>query len=132
MAISAQRSRIMRAVKSRDTSPELAVRSLLHRKGYRFRLHRKDLPGCPDLVFVSLHKVVFVHGCFWHGHECKRGARAPKSNAEDWRQKIEKNRRRDTRNREALQASGWRVQTVWECELQNQNLLRRLKRFLRP
>lgn len=132
MATSAERSRIMRAVKSQDTSPELAVRSLLHRKGYRFRLHRKDLPGCPDLVFVSRRKILFIHGCFWHGHECKRGARVPKSNTEYWRQKIEKNRRRDTRNRNTLQASGWRVQTVWECELQNPNLLQRLKRFLGP
>src|SRR5215467_11698981 len=89
------RSRIMRAVKSRDTKPELIIRSLAHRMGYRFRLYRKDLPGCPDLVFPRLRKVVFVHGCFWHGHDCGRGARIPKANAEYWRSKIARNSARD-------------------------------------
>lgn len=85
----------MRAVKSKDTKPERIVRRLVHSLGYRFRLHRKDLPGVPDLVFPRLHKVIYVHGCFWHGHDCKRGARPPKENAECWREKIARNRKRD-------------------------------------
>jgi DNA mismatch endonuclease, patch repair protein len=85
----------MRAVKGSDTAPEMMVRSLAHRMGYRFRLHRKDLPGKPDIVFPKLCKVVFVNGCFWHGHNCARGARAPKANAEYWRTKITRNSLRD-------------------------------------
>ena len=126
----ALRSRIMRAVKGQDTKPELLVRSALHRSGFRFRLHRKDLPGKPDLVFPGRRKVVFVHGCFWHGHNCKRGARAPKNNAEYWRSKIERNRARDERNREALNSAGWKVGTVWECELTGFQWFKRIKRFL--
>jgi len=124
------RSRIMRAVKGRDTKPELFVRSKLHRAGYRFRLHRQTLPGRPDLVFPGRRKVIFVHGCFWHGHDCKRGARSPKNNAGYWRAKIDRNRARDERNREALRDSGWKVETVWECELGDIQWLKRLKRFL--
>src|SRR5690349_582275 len=100
------RSRIMRAVKGVDTAPEMVVRSLAHRMGYRFRLHRKDLPGKPDLVFPKFHKVVFVHGCFWHGHECARGARVPKANAQYWRAKITRNSLRDADNIAALRARG--------------------------
>lgn len=128
--VSAERSRIMRAVKSRDTTPERAVRSLLHKKGYRFRLHRKDLPGCPDLVFVSRRKVLFVHGCFWHGHNCKRGARVPRTNAEYWTGKIARNRARDQRTKTALKALGWRALVLWECELKRPAAVRRLERFL--
>ena len=124
------RSRIMRAVKDRDTKPELFVRSQLHRAGYRFRLHRKTLPGRPDLTFPGRRKVIFVHGCFWHGHDCKRGARSPKNNAEYWRAKIDRNRARDERNREALSDDGWKVAIVWECELGDFRWLKRLKRFL--
>lgn len=124
------RSRIMRAVKGRNTKPELIVRSALHRSGFRFRLHRKDLPGNPDLVFPGRRKVIFVHGCFWHGHDCKRGARAPKHNAGYWRAKIERNRARDQRNQEALKAAGWKVGIVWECELGGSQWINRLKRFL--
>jgi DNA mismatch endonuclease (patch repair protein) len=127
-----QRSRIMRAVKDRDTAPELAVRSLTHRMGYRFRLHRKDLPGKPDLVFPRLHKALFVHGCFWHGHNCARGSRAPKTNAEYWRAKIRRNSLRDAANIEALKAKGWKAAVIWECELKEpKQVAKRLAGFLR-
>lgn len=126
------RSRIMRAVKGGDTAPEMTVRRLAHRLGYRFRLHRKDLPGKPDLVFPRLHKVVFVNGCFWHGHDCARGAREPKANAEYWRTKIGRNRLRDAANVAALKARGWRAAVVWECELKELDRVeRRLSGFLR-
>lgn len=125
------RSRTMRAVRSKDTKPELTLRRLLHRAGYRFRLHRKDLPGSPDLVFPRRKAVIFVHGCFWHGHDCKRGARAPKANAEYWTAKIARNIARDARSREALQAAGWRVSVVWECQLKNpEAVLARASEFL--
>lgn len=126
-----ERSRIMRAVKGKDTSPELAVRRLLHREGYRYRLHRRDLPGNPDLVFPGRRKVIFVHGCFWHGHDCKRGDRSPKANADYWRDKIGRNRRRDARHHDELARQGWRVCVVWECELRHTAAaLDRLIRFL--
>lgn len=127
-----QRSRIMRAVKAADTGPEMAVRRMVHRMGYRFRLHRRDLPGTPDLVFPRLRKVIFVHGCFWHGHDCARGARAPRTNAEYWRGKIARNRARDALHAVALKAQGWRSAVVWECELNNPPAVKkRLGRFLR-
>ncbi len=126
-----QRSRIMRAVKGADTAPEMAVRRMAHNMGYRFRLHRKDLPGKPDLVFPRLHKVVFVHGCFWHGHDCARGARAPKANAEYWRMKISRNSLRDAANMAALKKRGWRAAVIWECELKApERVKRRLAGFL--
>lgn len=125
------RSRTMRAVKDQDTKPELAIRSFLHRQGYRFRLHRKDLPGSPDLVFVSRRKVVFVNGCFWHGHTCARGARLPKTNRDYWRTKILQNVSRDRRSIASLRRSGWRVLVVWECWLRSPtDLGGRLRRFL--
>lgn len=118
------RSATMRAVKSRDTKPEMLVRRAAHALGYRFRLHRKDLPGSPDLVFPSRKKVIFVHGCFWHGHDCARGARMPKTNAEYWRAKMAGNVARDERVRAELAALGWEVLTVWECELKDADVLR--------
>jgi DNA mismatch endonuclease (patch repair protein) len=122
----------MQAVKSKDTAPELLVRSLAHRMGYRFRLYRKDLPGKPDLVFPGLRKVIFVHGCFWHGHDCLRGARVPKSNRDYWVKKISKNRARDVAARTALTGLGWRATVLWECELGNKHSIRRrLRQFLR-
>lgn len=125
------RSRTMRAVRSKNTTPELKVRRLLHGAGYRFRLHRKDLPGSPDLTFSARKAVVFVHGCFWHGHDCKRGARAPKSNADYWTAKFARNIARDARNLEALHVLGWRVAAVWECELKEpQAVLARVSTFL--
>lgn len=125
------RSRMMRAVRSKNTTPELKLRRLLHGAGYRFRLHRKDLPGSPNLTFSGRKAVVFVHGCFWHGHDCKRGARAPKSNAEYWKSKIARNVARDARTLEALAAMNWRAALVWECELtEPQAVLAHVSTFL--
>ncbi len=101
-----ERSRIMRAVKGTNTGPEMIVRRLAHGMGYRFRLHRQDLPGKPDLVFPRLKKIIFVHGCFWHGHDCARGARVPLRNRAYWLRKIAKNRTRDEASRRALSALG--------------------------
>jgi len=130
-ATSPERSRIMRAVKGKDTSPERFVRSLLHRAGYRFRLHRRDLPGNPDIVFPGRRKVIFVHGCFWHGHDCKRGARLPKTNVAYWEEKIQRNKERDARHRRDLKEQAWQVCTVWECELKSPDRLREhLSKFL--
>ena len=126
-----ERSRIMRAVRSRDTAPEMTVRRLVHSMGYRYRLHRKDLPGKPDLVFQSRRKVIFVHGCFWHGHECKRGARVPKTNREYWETKIARNRERDKQHNAELRCKGWRILVVWECQIQEQTaLIERVRHFL--
>jgi DNA mismatch endonuclease (patch repair protein) len=121
------RSRTMRAVKCKDTKPEWIVRRLLHAAGYR--LHVKGMPGKPDLVFPGRRKVIFVHGCFWHGHDCARGDRQPKANAEYWSAKIARNRERDLKHLVALRAYGWKVKTIWECETR-ENLVLRLKKFL--
>jgi DNA mismatch endonuclease (patch repair protein) len=107
----------MQAVRSTDTKPELLVRGIAHRLGYRFRLHRKDLPGKPDLVFVGRRKIVFVHGCFWHGHNCARGARVPRTNRAYWLKKIRRNRQRHVKAESELRLLGWRVLVLWECEL---------------
>lgn len=128
---SEQRSEIMRSVKSRDTKPEMVVRRLLHRMGYRYSLHRPDLPGKPDIVFSSRKKVIFVHGCFWHGHTCKRGSRQPKTNADYWRAKIERNVERFAGQLEELARKGWDALVLWECELSEESNLRaRLIQFL--
>ena len=121
---SPERSAVMRAVKSQDTGPELAVRRLLREFAPGYRLHRADLPGKPDIVYGKRKLAIFVHGCFWHGHDCARGARAPKANAEYWRGKIERNRARDARNLEALAALGWRTVVVYECALKEPAALR--------
>jgi DNA mismatch endonuclease, patch repair protein len=124
------RSANMRAIRSKDMLPELAVRSLVHRMGYRFRLHRSDLPGKPDLVFPSRRKVVFVHGCFWHSHGCKI-AHLPKSNKDYWEPKLKRNRARDLQNVEILKADGWRVLVIWECKTRDERKLSlQLRRFL--
>lgn len=125
--------RRMLAVRGRDTAPELLVRHILHVMGYRFRLHQKNLPGTPDIVLPRHRKIVFVHGCFWHGHdECKRATR-PVNNADTWAAKIEGNRRRDQSNLDALRALGWDVLVVWECELRDAtHLEKRLRTFLQP
>lgn len=121
----------MRAVRSRDTRPEIIVRRTVTALGYRYRLHKAELPGKPDLVFGSRRKAIFVHGCFWHGHDCKRGARAPKANAEYWRSKVQRNRDRDGRTLHALEAADWSVFVVWECETRNiDELAKRLAEFL--
>lgn len=110
------RSRLMAKIRSRDTGPERAVRSILHRLGFRFRLHRKDLPGTPDIVLPGRETVVFVHGCFWHGHGCKLG-KMPKSRTDYWGPKIDANKARDRRKAAALRRLGWRVVSVYGCEL---------------
>jgi DNA mismatch endonuclease (patch repair protein) len=129
--LSTMRSAIMRAVRSRNTGPELRVRALLRPIAPGYRLHRKDVPGSPDIAYVGARRAIFVHGCFWHGHTCSRGARTPKSNADYWLAKIARNRARDTRNLEALAARGWRSLVVWECELTDEAALRdRLRAFV--
>ncbi|QGZ94250.1 very short patch repair endonuclease [Terricaulis silvestris] len=129
-----KRSAVMRAVKSSDTAPERAVRAAVRTAGFarRYRLQGAHLPGKPDLVFTSLRKVVFVHGCFWHGHDCKRGTRQPKDNAAYWRGKIERNRARDLTSLRALKRDGWSALVVWECETRDEAALtRRLAAFLK-
>jgi len=116
---SATRSRMMSGIHGRNTKPEILIRSLLHRRGFRFRLHVRDLPGKPDIVLPRYHAVVFVHGCFWHGHDCPL-FRWPNTRPEFWREKIERNRANDHKVTEALLASGWRVGIVWECAMRGQ------------
>lgn len=124
------RSENMRAIRSKDTQPEMAVRSLVHKLGYRFRLHRGDLPGKPDLVFPARRKVIFVHGCFWHSHGCKPGL-TPKSNQDFWLPKLGQNKVRDGKNLDALAEQGWRALTIWQCELWDSTSLRlKIRRFL--
>lgn len=113
-----QRSRNMAAIHGKNTKPEIRVRSALHALGYRFRLHRKDLPGRPDIVLPRLRTVIFVHGCFWHSHTCRWGQVLPKTRAEFWMKKRRDTVERDARSRAALEAAGWRVIVMWECEIQ--------------
>lgn len=129
-----QRSAIMRAVRSTDTAPERAVRAALCALGYRrrYRLNGAGLPGKPDIVLAALRRVIFVHGCFWHGHDCRRGARKPKDNAAYWSAKIARNVARDRENTSALKALGWRVLVIWECETRATDACsRKLLAFLR-
>lgn len=123
------RSRIMSAVRSKDTAPEVAVRKALHAAGYRFRLHRRDLPGSPDLVLPRHHLALFIHGCFWHGHGCSR-AKRPATNTSYWDAKRERNSARDTVAQQRLRAEGWRVAIIWTCQqgADTRTLLRRLAR----
>jgi len=130
----ARRSRNMAAIRSKDMKPEMFVRSLVHSLGYRFRLHRRDLPGSPDVVFPSRKKIIFVHGCFWHGHDdsaCLDG-RAPRSNQSYWLPKLTRNKERDFKSIAALEAAGWQVLVIWECETRDAGLLQnRLEDFLK-
>ncbi|MDR6941885.1 very short patch repair endonuclease [Mucilaginibacter pocheonensis] len=119
-----KRSQIMRAVKSKNTAPELLVRKLIYSLGYRYRLHSASLPGKPDIIFTNRKKAIFIHGCFWHGHDCKRGDRIPATNTEYWLQKIEKNKARDIQTMEKLIHEGWAVLILWECELKKSDLLK--------
>lgn len=127
------RSRTMRAIRSKDMKPELAVRHLVHGMGYRYRLHRHDLPGRPDLVFPGRRKVIFVHGCFWHQHAepgCKL-AHAPRSNLDYWEPKLARTQERDKANRAALEDTGWNVLAIWECEVKAAGgLANRVRQFL--
>lgn len=125
-----QRSDLMGRVRNRGTTPELLVRGLVYSWGYRYRLHVKTLPGSPDLVFPSRRKVIFVHGCFWHQHRCKRGTR-PATNTDFWNAKLERNTLRDKEAVRLLRNDGWRVAVIWECEVKNtERLTKRLRRFL--
>lgn len=111
-----QRKYNMSRVKAENTKPEILVRKLLHRLGYRFRLHRKDLPGKPDIVLPKYRTVIFVNGCFWHGHNCPKG-KLPETNTRFWEDKITTNQKRDQLNREKLEGEGWAVLTIWECQI---------------
>ena len=129
----AKRSAVMAKVKGRDTGPELRVRRLLWRLGARYRLHRRDLPGSPDIVLAGRRLAVFVHGCFWHGHDCARGARVPKTNRDYWTVKVARNRARDQAALTQLHALGWRAAVIWECELKDRPALEaRLIALLAP
>ena len=124
-----QRSRTMSAVRSKHTKPELFVRRGLHARGFRFRLHRRDLPGKPDIVFPSRKCAIFVNGCFWHGHECSSGA-LPATRREYWEEKIKRNKARDARNQGKLEAAGWNVMVVWECDLKRPRPLKAIVAWL--
>ncbi|MEZ0606155.1 very short patch repair endonuclease [Paraburkholderia sp. IW21] len=127
----AERSARMALVRAKDTKPELLVRRLVHGMGYRYRLHRRDLPGTPDLVFPGRSKVIFIHGCFWHRHARCALARLPKSRGDFWLPKLTANAERDARNVRALRRLGWSVLTIWECQLgDTANLANRIRRFL--
>jgi DNA mismatch endonuclease (patch repair protein) len=119
-----KRSAVMRRVKSRDTTPERLVRRLLTELGVRYRLHRADLPGKPDIVMAGRRLTILIHGCFWHGHDCARGARQPKQNADYWLAKVGRNRMRDADTLARLTALGWRVETIWECEMKDKPALK--------
>lgn len=124
------RSAIMRSVGTKNTGPELRLRRLLHAAGYRYALHRHDLPGTPDMAFPRRRKVIFVHGCYWHGHECRWGM-LPKSRLDYWSTKIARNRERDTRKQRALAQDGWRYLVIWQCELREpEKALQKALRFL--
>lgn len=118
-----KRSAVMRRVKGKNTSPELKVRKALTALGVRYRLNRKDLPGSPDVVMAGRRLAIFVHGCFWHGHDCARGSRVPKANREYWIAKVARNVARDGRTAAELVAAGWRVETIWECDLKDAGAL---------
>ena len=128
----AKRREIMRSVKVKNTAPEVRLRSLLHKNGFRFRLNRKDLPGKPDIVLPKYKAVIFVHGCFWHGHDCKKGHR-PETNMDFWNKKIDATIERDEKDISLLGNLGWRALVVWECEIKKKNedtLLSKIIAFL--
>lgn len=126
-----QRSACMRAVRSKDTSPEMRVRRLAHSLGYRYTLHSPKLPGKPDLVFASRRKIIFVHGCFWHGHSCQHGSTSPATNSDYWTAKRKRNAQRDRENLGVLRKDGWKVLVIWECKTRSPICLRRmLNKFL--
>lgn len=127
----AERSEIMARVRSKNSRPEVFVRKIVFALGFRYRLHGKDLPGHPDIVFRKLRRVIFVHGCFWHRHAACALARLPKSRLDFWLSKLEGNRKRDEKNKRALLRDGWRVLTIWECQLnRSERLTGRIRRFL--
>ena len=124
----ATRSRIMASVSSKNTKPEIRVRSIAHKLGFRFRIHRKELPGNPDIVFPSRHIALFVHGCFWHGHDCPHAQRLPVTNTAYWSDKIRRNVERDAKVQIALIDLGWKPIVIWECQIKDKNFTQRLFR----
>ena len=126
-----QRSYCMSRIRKTDTTPELMVRRIVHRMGYRFRLYRRDLPGCPDIVLPRHRKVIFVHGCWWHRHNCRYGRRTPKTRQEYWIPKLQGNKERYKRDRRALLTQGWKVLTIWECQTKKpEKIIERIATFL--
>ncbi len=126
-----QRSFNMSCIRNNDTRPEIIVRSIVHRMGYRYALHRKDLPGHPDMVLTKHHKIIFIHGCFWHMHKCRYGKVKPATNTEFWQTKRQGNVARDKRNLRKLRKNGWKVLIVWECRTRNiEKLTENLHKFL--
>jgi DNA mismatch endonuclease, patch repair protein len=131
--VSEERRRTMASIRGKDTKPELAVRSLLHRLGYRYRLHKRGLPGSPDVVFPSRRKVIFVHGCFWHCHQGCKLANTPKTRTDYWGPKLQANTERDRRIEQQLLAQGWKTAVIWECEASDvQQLQKKLRTFIGP
>lgn len=120
-----KRSDIMKRIRGKDTAPELMVRKLIYSLGYRYRLHVKELPGKPDLVFLGRKKIIFVHGCFWHGHNCKKG-KPPKTNFDYWLPKLNENQARDARNQTLLESMGWQVLVLWQCEINDTDSLKKI------
>lgn len=128
-----KRSIIMSHIGSKGTKPELSVRKLVHSMGYRFRLHLKQLPGCPDLVFTKRKKIIFVNGCFWHGHDDCKKAKTPKSNVDFWTKKIEINKSRDELNYAKLRSLGWELLIIWQCQLvEKESIFNKIVKFLGP
>lgn len=126
-----QRSYCMSRIRGKDTKPEIAVRKIIHNLGYRYSLHKKNLPGCPDIVLSSHQKIIFVNGCWWHRHNCKLGRRSPKSHLSYWLPKLRANKERHIRNVKKLRNQGWKVLNVWECQTRNsEKLVDRLSKFL--
>ncbi len=128
-----ERSKQMSLVRSKDTKPEKIIRKIVYGMGYRYRLHVRDIIGCPDMVFRARRKVIFIHGCFWHQHKCKLGNRIPKSRVKFWHDKLEKNKKRDIEVTRRLKSEGWSVLIIWECQIHQQNLNRlssRIQQFL--
>lgn len=125
------RSRVMAAVRSKNTKPEMIVRRTVFGMGYRYRLHVKSIPGSPDLVFPGRRRVIFVHGCFWHRHSCGKGRAAPQTNVSFWSEKFRRNKERDRKIQQSLRTRGWRYLVIWECQTRDVNgLKRRIERFL--
>ena len=125
-----QRSQLMASIRSRDTLPEMIVRRTLHKLGFRYVLHKNSLPGKPDLTFPSRKKIIFINGCFWHGHACKYGMARSKSNVDFWNSKISSNAARDASNTEKLRSAGWQVHVIWECEVRTGNWIPNAVAFL--
>jgi DNA mismatch endonuclease (patch repair protein) len=126
-----QRSFNMSRIRSKNTRPEIIVRSMVHQMGYRYALHRKDLPGHPDMVLTKYHKIIFVHGCFWHMHKCRYGKVKPATNTKFWQSKREGNVARDKRNLRKLRNNGWQVLIIWECQTRkSEKLIEKLQKFL--